>query len=88
MSKIFLSLRRAKGLHGFSPGLDTSAALGSMRDKDGIPYACTANLAKPDATDCGDSSSQATDYGAKVKTADMKASNGMIPVIDTAVLWK
>ncbi len=49
----------------FSGGLDTSAALLWMRQKDAVPYAYTANLGQPDEEDYDAIPRKATEYGAE-----------------------
>ncbi len=49
----------------FSGGLDTSAALTWIREKGGIPYAYTANLAQPDETNYEDIPARALKHGAE-----------------------
>jgi len=49
----------------FSGGLDTSAALHWMRQRDAIPYAYTANLGQPDEADYDEIPRKALEYGAE-----------------------
>lgn len=49
----------------FSGGLDTSAALLWMRQKDAVPYAYTANLGQPDEDDYSAIPKKAMAYGAE-----------------------
>ena len=49
----------------FSGGLDTSAAVAWMRERDAVPFTYTADLGQPDEPDLVDVQSRAKQYGAE-----------------------
>ncbi|HRA55788.1 MAG TPA: argininosuccinate synthase, partial [Thermoflexales bacterium] len=66
MSKILTSLPVGERIGiAFSGGLDTSAAVGWMKSKGGIPYAYTANLGQYDEVDFDDIPRRGLRYGAE-----------------------
>ena len=66
MSRILMKLPVGENVGiAFSGGLDTSAAIAWMRERDAVPYAYTANLGQPDEEDYDAIPASALAYGAE-----------------------
>ncbi len=67
MSMILKSLPKDARIGiAFSGGLDTSVAVGWMKERGAFPYAYTADLGQPDETDLESIPGKAKEYGAEV----------------------
>ena len=76
MSKVLASLPVGERVGiAFSGGLDTSVAVGWMRDKGAIPYTYTADLGQYDEPDIDSVPGRATQYGAEAsRLVDCKSA--------------
>ena len=76
MSRILMKLPVGENVGiAFSGGLDTSAAIAWMRERDAVPYAYTANLGQPDEEDYDAIPASALAYGAEKARLIIAAQN-------------